>query len=552
MSPVSGSVEEPAPEGGPGKTVPKGGSGDAAPQESAPARSNRPTISVRLAHRIGGPLGRHARPGGLWFDPAPWALLLSTINWVLLLWRQAPCQQYTFGKPVNPFLRLCYSDIPVFFQNNGIGSGAGIYSDAASPLPVLVGYLASLDRFIIRLLGAGVGPDASGQAQLDSSYMFFVLAAIGLFCAFLALVLAHLQMGRDSFSDATRGVRVRSFDALLIAIAPVVFTGGLISWQLLPVALTSLAVWAWARKLPVVSGVLFGLAVGADAYPVLVVLAVVVLCIRAARMREALRMLVPGIVAWVALNLPVVITAPHGWTAYWSTVLGGGSGVGSFWYALQLLGVSGTLLGVVASVFVVIAVLAVVWLVFTAPRRPRLGQVAFLLVAAVAVFGPHYSPQYALWLLPLLVLARPKVLDWAAWNVAEVLYWLAIWGYLEGILGAGSGADALYWLAVLLRIGVVLWVASRVIGDMFSPWNDPIRRPFVDDPVGGVLDHAVDAPWLAEAESDRKKQAADQSGPVDEQGASEQVAATATMPAPATTSDADMPGPGTRDEESGQ
>ena len=110
------------------------------------------------------------------------------------------------------------------------------------------------------------------------------------------------------------------------------------------------------------SGVLFGLAVGADAYPVLVVLAVVVLCIRAARMREALRMLVPGIVAWVALNLPVVITAPHGWTAYWSTVLGGGSGVGSFWYALQLLGVSGTLLGVVASVFVVIAVLAVVWL----------------------------------------------------------------------------------------------------------------------------------------------------------------------------------------------
>lgn len=466
------------------------------PDTSSPG--DWPTIAVRLSNRIGGPLGRHVNPGGPWFDPAPWALLLAAVNWVVLLWRQAPCQQYTFGKPVNPFLRLCYSDIPVFFQNNGIGAGAGIFSDAASPLPALVGYLAWLNRLIVKLLGGGVGPDASGQAQLDASYMFFVLSAVGLFCAFLALVLAHLQIGRDSHSVATGGVRVRSFDALLIAAAPVVLASGLISWEILPVALTSLALWAWTRKLPVVAGVLFGLAVSAGAYALLVVLAIVVLCLRAARMGDAWRMLGPGALVWAVVNLPVIIVAPHGWTAYWSSVVAGGTGPGSFWYILQLQGVSSTLLGIIASVLVIVAIVALVWLALVAPQRPRVGQLAFLIVAALAVLGPHYSPQYALWLLPLVVLARPKVFDWAVWNIAEVVYWLAIWGFMEGILGAGSGADALYWLAVLLRIGVVLWLAAKVISDIFNPWNDPVRRPFVDDPAGGVLDHAVDAPWLAE------------------------------------------------------
>lgn len=452
-----------------------------------------------LSRVIGGPLGRHARVGGVWFDPMPWALVLAALNWVLLMWRQVPCQQVTAGEPVNAFLRGCYSDIPLFYQGNGIATGAGIFSAAGSAVPALVGYLAGFNRWLIGHLGANTSASASAQNQLEASYMFFVLCAIGLFGCFIALVWAHLQMGRDSASESTGWVRVRSFDALLIAASPVVLASGLISWQLLPVALASLALLAWARKHTVVSGVLFGFAASAGAYPILVMLAIGMLALRAAKGRDAAEMLITTLGVWLVVNLPAFIAAPGGWLNYWLDVLGSGAGMGSIWFAAVRMGVDSSLVGVVATVFVTAAIVAVLWLAITVPSRPRIGQVAFLLVACVLVLGPQYSPQWALFLLPLVVLALPKVADWAVWTIAELAYWLATWGYLEGIIGAGSGAEVLYWLAMLGRMGAIVWIALSVINDMTHPWFDPVRQAFVDDPVGGVLDHAIDAGWAGQS-----------------------------------------------------
>ena len=36
-----------------------------------------------------------------------------------------------------------------------------------------------------------------------------------------------------------------------------------------------------------------------------------------------------------------------------------------------------------------------------APRRPRFGAMAFLVIAAFLLTNKVYSPQYVLWLLPL-------------------------------------------------------------------------------------------------------------------------------------------------------
>ena len=52
-----------------------------------------------------------------------------------------------------------------------------------------------------------------------------------------------------------------------------------------------------------------------------------------------------------------------------------------------------------------------------APRRPRLGQLAFLVVAIFLIVGKVWSQQYVLWLIPLAVLARPRWGAFLAWQV---------------------------------------------------------------------------------------------------------------------------------------
>ena len=51
---------------------------------------------------------------------------------------------------------------------------------------------------------------------------------------------------------------------------------------------------------------------------------------------------------------------------------------------------------------------------------PRLAQLAFLVVALFLIFSKVWSQQFVLWLIPLVVLARPRWGAFLAWQVAEV------------------------------------------------------------------------------------------------------------------------------------
>ena len=447
-----------------------------------------------LERRLGGPVGVHARRAGIWFDPVPWAILASLVTWLVLLWHQHACVQTTAGKPVNSLMRLCYSDIPLVYQGTGFGTGLVPYRDFGLDYGPTTAGLMVVARWITRVFGFPSRSGLDQQRVLEASNAWWLATGVLLYAAFLALVGSHLLIGRGSSRDTGAGVRgrVRSWDALFVAGAPVVAAAGLVNWDMLAAGLVGMGLLAWAVRRPMLAGVLLGLATGSKFYPIVILLGILVLCVRAGLQRPPARALIGFLAAWLAVNVPVLLLAPAAWLRWYTDWLHNQADLGSIWWVLQDAGARVPYPGVLGALLWVATAAFVLSRTLSAPRRPRVGQVSFLLVAAFVLWDKGYPPQHVLWVLPLLVLARPVLADWAVFTGAELLYFWAVWGHLNGSTVSGGQRDLWYWCAILLRVAVLVWIGLRVLRDMRRPWDDPVRRPLVDDPVGGVLDHAPD------------------------------------------------------------
>jgi uncharacterized membrane protein len=153
-------------------------------------------------------------------------------------------------------------------------------------------------------------------------------------------------------------------------------------------------------------------------------------------------------------------------------------------------------LNMVATGIFAVACIGIAALILLAPKRPRVAQVSFLVIAAFILTNKVYSPQFVLWLLPLAILARPRWRDIMWWQAAEVVYFIAIWWYLTGLTDGAKGLpEPFYTLAIAIHLAATAALAGLVVRDIWWPRHDPVRiaRPdHSDDPGGGVLDTAPD------------------------------------------------------------
>jgi uncharacterized membrane protein len=424
---------------------------------------------------IGGPAGSRVWALAGWWTPLRVCLVLVVVTSALGYVADGYCRAQ--GWPRNTtveYSHACYSDLPHLFLERGLSTGAIPYlsTDPAAQsfeYPVLSGAIAWLTALV-----------ANGNQRVFFDVNVLVLAALAVVTVWATAQLA----GR------------RPWDAAIVAAAPTLLLAATINWDLLAIALTALALLAWARRHPVLAGVLLGLGTAAKLYPLFVLGPLLVLCLRADRMRAFGQTLGAAVVAWTAVNLPVAVVNYEGWIAFFRFNVARAAEFGSPWYALEQLdyGLPDGALNPIATLLFAAACAAIAWLGLSAQRRPRLPQLVFLVLAAFLVTNKVYSPQYVLWLLPLAALARPRWRDIAIWQACEVVYFFAIWLYLNGFYDADRGLrKEWYALAVFIHIAGTAYLAWQVLRDIREPWRDPVRADGIDDdPAGGVLDGAPD------------------------------------------------------------
>ena len=473
--PADGPAASPAPDGRPDRVV---------PTWSDP-------VAAQAAEAVGGPWGRHAVTGrALFWTPLRVCLLYATVVLAGAWLKQAPCSDGNWAGSVQ-YTHLCYSDAVPLFGVHGLGEGAVPYLDAAVEYPVLTGAFMALAA----LLGRGYGDLAAAAGllpEVPAVQAYYVATC-------LLLSLCALVTVRAVLGAAGR----RPWDAAAIGLSPLLFVHAFTNWDLLAVALAACGLWAWARGRPVLAGVLLGLGTAAKLFPALLLVALFLLCLRAGLLRTWLRAAAAAGVAWLVVDVPVALAAPGNWSLFVRLNSSRPADPDTIWNIAitAARGFDGPLAGggtpVVLNALVAGCVLLVVaavgWLTLAAPVRPRVAQVAFLLVAGFLLVTKVWSPQFSLWLLPLAVLARPRWRSLLLWQATEAVLWVVRMLWYLGTADRGVGVEW-FFLGVLVRDVAVVVLMALVVRDVWRPDGDVVRTswPAVDDPAGGPLDGAAD------------------------------------------------------------
>lgn len=486
-------------------------------------------LGSAMSSVIGGPVGRHALIGRARFFTPLRAMFAIALVFLALGWStKAPCLVTTGTGPADQrvanwgnqraYYELCYSDTVPLYGAELLSQGKFPYksswveTDASGKpqirydgqpavrymeYPVLTGVyqyvsmaLAKTYTALSKLIALPV---------IAEVVVFFDVAAIGLALAWLATVWAAASLA---------GRRV--WDAALVAASPLLIFQAFTNFDALATALATGGLLAWARRRPVLAGVLIGLGVAAKLYPVLLLGPLLVLGIRTGRLRELGRTAAATAATWLLVNLPVMVLFPRGWSEFFRLNIRRGDDMDSLYNVVKsFTGWRGfdpslgfwqppTVLNTVVTVLFVSCCAAIGYIALTAPQRPRVAQLAFLVVAAFLLTNKVWSPQFSLWLVPLAVLALPHRRVLLAWMTLDALVWVPRMYYLYSTPNRGL-PEQWFTAAVLLRDLAVVALCVLVIRQIYRPAEDLVRwGGRVDDPTGGVLDGAADASpaWL--------------------------------------------------------
>ncbi|HEX2032306.1 MAG TPA: glycosyltransferase 87 family protein [Actinomycetota bacterium] len=338
------------------------------------------------------------------------------------------------------YTRLCYSDVAALYASNdrerGLDDGRFPYLGARNEYPVLTGLA----------MGAAAWP-------ADSYPSFFHWTAV--------------LLGASALATSWALHRIAGSRALYLALAPTLAIYAFMNWDLIAVALATVATLAHLRGRDRAAGVLLGLGIAAKLYPVFVLIAMLAGRLRQGRRRDAAAMAGTAGGAWLAVNLPFALLAPGNWSEFYRFNSARGADWDSVWYVLaRHLGFSWSRLEL--NLLAALAFVGASALIVAVARRRDPGRptwtFAFPVLVAFLLTSKVYSPQFSLWLIPWFALTLPSPWLFAAFSVADAAVFVTRFQFFARLADVGPGVPfeafevALGLRAAVLVACVVAWV----------------------------------------------------------------------------------------------
>jgi hypothetical protein len=372
------------------------------------------------------------------------AVLISTgLTFGLGVAQKSPCLAGDWQADAPQYRLFCYTDIVPLVVTEQLAGGRLPFLDRCAPSENNCDEYPVLTMYLMRLAAWAGGTTYGG---------FYAANA--------------LLLGGCAIATAYCLWRLAGRRALWFAFAPTLLLYGTINWDLLAVMLATAALAAYAARQDEWSGGLVGLGAAAKLYPGLFTIPLFLQGLRDRTPDRSVRILWWSVGAWLATNVPFAIVATTSWWTFFRFNATRPADFDSLWYiACDLLdrcpGLAWIGLGTIGS-FVV--AMSVVW--WAKVRRQPGFPPWTLCLPALALFlmvNKVYSPQFSLWLLPLLALLTGFRL-FIAFQVADVLVFLTRlrffgtvvhqpWGWPEAWLQWAVGVR---WVVLVLIL--VDWV----------------------------------------------------------------------------------------------
>ncbi|HEU5002927.1 MAG TPA: glycosyltransferase 87 family protein [Actinomycetota bacterium] len=449
--------------------------------------------------RVGGRVGGGARGRVAPAASVGFALLAAAVGLFIAYAMKQPCLSHGWANFFQ-YRHLCYNDIQPLFYGRKVSTGAVPYKDVTVEYPVLIGsFMYGVGRLLALLVKLNV-------AGTYSDPQYFQLTAVLLAPCSVAITMLLRP-------------RVTRARLLLWAIGTPTILYSFLNWDLLAVVCLIWGLveverkrWGWA-------GIALGLGASAKLFPGFA-LPAVFLAVIAVGDRRGARRLVAGFVGTVAAaNLPWMVATFSGWMGIWKFQAGRYPDFGTIWYWVARVAAQyssspfwespggwGGFIGEAGMVGFGLGSLMLLWIGWRRRQEPGGYPVAAVTLGILALFlvlSKVNSPQYALWIAPLLVL-----LDVPWWQIGFYLatdlllfvsgfYWFTVPDF-----PGPSGWQHLFTLAVFARALALLFFVLRAAGRATrlrpglpapAPPEEPVGDPAVDV-AGPVGELAADLP----------------------------------------------------------